>query len=57
MLFAGLSALTQLTRFATDYASTMQRQKLYGELAQLTGLKELDAPKVLQSEGERLQQT
>jgi hypothetical protein len=54
MSFAGLSALTQLTRFATAYASTMQRRKLCSELAQLTGLKELDAPIALQSEGDRL---
>ena len=54
MHFDGLSTLTQLTRFATEYASTKQRQKLCSELAQLTRLRELDAPMFLQSEGERL---
>ena len=54
MPFDGLSALTQLTRFATEYASVMQRQQLCNELAHLTRLQELEAPIVLQSEGERL---
>lgn len=57
MPFDGLSTLTQLTRFATDYASSVQRQKLCCELAQLTKLKELDAPTVVQSEGEQLRLT
>jgi hypothetical protein len=57
MPFDGLSTLTQLTRFATDYASSVQRQKLCCELAQLTRLQELDAPMVLQSEGEQLRPT
>ena len=54
MPFDGLSALTQLTHFATDYASSMQRQQLCGELAHLTRLRKLDAPVALQSEGEGL---
>ncbi len=52
MPFDGLSALTQLTHFASDYASSMQRQKLCNELAHLTRLKKLNAPVALQSEGE-----
>lgn len=49
--FEGLSALTQLTAFATDYSGSVQRQLLYGQLAHLTGLRELDAPMVLQTDG------
>ncbi len=49
--FEGLSALTQLTRLATDYAGGTQREALYTQLAQLTGLRELDAPMTLQTEG------
>jgi hypothetical protein len=49
--FNGLSALTQLTRLATDYAGSTQREALYSQLAQLTGLRELDAPMALQTDG------
>ena len=55
MPFDGLSALTQLTHFASDYASSMQRQKLCNELAHLTRLKKLNVPVALQSEGEGCQ--
>jgi hypothetical protein len=51
--FEGLSALTQLTRLATDYDSSTQREAQYSQLAQLTGLRELDAPRVLQTDGEK----
>ena len=49
--FDGLSALTQLTRLATDYAGSTQREALYSQLCQLTGLRELDAPMALQTDG------
>jgi hypothetical protein len=49
--FDGLSALTQLTRLASDYAGSTQREALYSQLAQLTGLRELDAPMALQTDG------
>ena len=52
MPFDGLSALTQLTHFASDYASSMQRWILCNELAHLTRLRKLDAAVALQSEGE-----
>jgi hypothetical protein len=51
MAFDGLSALTQLTRVATEYSGSIQHEALYGQLAQLTGLRELDAPMVLQTGG------
>jgi monoamine oxidase len=51
----GLSALTQLPRLATDYDSSTQREAHCSQLAQLTGLRELDAPRVLQTDGEKKQ--
>ena len=51
--FEGLSALTQLTRLATDYDSSIQREAQYSQLAQLTGLRELDASRLLQTDGEK----
>ena len=49
--FDGLSTLTQLTRLATDYAGSTQPETLLSQLAQLTGLRELDAPLALQTDG------
>ena len=49
--YDGLSALTQLTRLATGYRGNTQRETLYGQLAQLTGLLELDAPQALDTDG------
>ena len=51
MAFDRLSALTQLTRLATEYSGGTKRKLLYRQLAQLTGLQELDAPMVLQTQG------
>ena len=44
MAVEGLSALTQLTRYATDWAGFSFCPLLYDQLAQLTGLRELDVP-------------
>ena len=52
--FDGLSALTQLTRLATRRGSGKQLDLLCGQLAALTGLRELDAPLVLQTKGPTL---
>ena len=52
--FDGLSALTQLTRLATEYKGGAQRETLYSQLAQLTGLQHLSAPRALQSDGGEL---
>ena len=49
--FDGLSALTQLTRLATNCESSTQCEAQYSQLAQLTGLRELDAPSLLQTDG------
>ena len=49
-----LSALTQLTRLQIDYIGSLHRELLCTQLAQLTGLRELDAPAVLQSDGGNL---
>ena len=51
MAFDRLSALTQLTRLATEYTGGTKRAVLLSQLAQLTGLRELDAPFVLQTQG------
>ena len=52
--FDGLSALTQLTRLVTEYEGTAQRETLYSQLAQLTGLQHLSAPRALQSDGGKM---
>ena len=49
-----LSALTQLTRLQIDYTGSLHRELLCTQLAQLTGLRELDAPAVLQADGGHL---
>lgn len=55
MAFDRLSALTQLTRLATEYSGGTKRAVLLSQLARLTGLRELDAPFVLQAQGGPLQ--
>ena len=49
--FDGLSALTQLTLLATEYEGSTQREKLFSQLARLTGLQHLSAPRALQADG------
>jgi hypothetical protein len=49
--FNELSTLTHLTRLAIDYQGSTQREMLYSQLAQLTGLRELDARRALQTDG------
>jgi hypothetical protein len=49
--FEGLSRLTQITAFASEYTGNTQRDLMYEHLAVLTGLQSLDCPMVLQTEG------
>lgn len=49
--FEGLSALSQLTAFASDYNGSTRRAQLYQQLAKLTGLRKLDAPLAIQDSG------
>jgi hypothetical protein len=49
--FDGLSVLSQLTLLAMEYRGSTQREKLYSQLARLTGLQHLSAPRALQADG------
>ena len=53
-VFDELSALTQLTRLQIDYTGSLHREMLCSQLAQLTGLRELNAPAVMQADGGNL---
>lgn len=44
MAVRGLSALTQLTRLATDFPGFVRSSPVCKQLEQLTGLRELDVP-------------
>ena len=54
MPFEGLSRLSQLTAFASDYNGNARRGELYEELAPLTRLLKLDAPLAIQDQGKKI---